>query len=528
MDKQDHGISKIVIVGGGSAGWITAGLIASRYPSGDDGGIQVTVIESPDVSTIGVGEGTWPTMRSTLRRIGISEKDFLAQCTAGLKQGTRFRGWVTGTSDDVYYHPFSAPAGYPNHRVVPYWQAHRHQVSFADAVTPQARVCDRRLAPKQASTPEYAHVLNYGYHLDAGKFADLLKRHCIEQLGVRHLVDHVESIQGSPDEDIQGLNMAREGVVEADLFVDCTGQAALLIGNHYGIGLRAQDHVLFNNRALAAQVPYADANSPIESQTNSTAQEAGWIWDIGLTSRRGIGYVYSSAHSTDEQAQAVFRRYLASETAADADRITPRQLRFQPGYRERFWHRNCVAVGMSAGFIEPLEASALVMIELSAEMIADDLPATRDTMEMASRRFNDTFGYRWERIIDFLKLHYVLSRREDSPYWHDNRRSETIPARLRELLHLWRYQVPGARDFPQIDEVFSAASYQYVLYGMGFETQPRQRAGEAAERDAAYRLFREVETSSQRLLAELPDQRSLLGQAPRVAEGHANILAHTA
>ena len=509
-DSTDHEIRNIVIVGGGSAGWLTAGLLASAYPAAAEGGIGVTLIESPDVSSIGVGEGTWPTMRATLRRIGLSESEFLSTCSASLKQGTRFRGWVTGASDDVYYHPFSVPAGYPATTLVPFWQEHRDRVSFANAVSPQARVCDRRLAPKQAATPEYAHVVNYGYHLDAGKFAELLKKHCTEKLKVRHLIDHVTGIEGSPDEDIRALETARSGLIEGDLFIDCTGQAALLLGRHFGIGYVDQDHVLFNDRALAAQIPYAEATSPIESQTNSTAQDGGWVWDIGLTSRRGIGYVYSSRHSDDAHALRVFRNYLKNCTTVDAEVVDPRQLKFRPGYRERFWHRNCVAVGMSAGFIEPLEASALVMIELSAGLIAEELPATRSSMDICAERFNQTFRYRWERIIDFLKLHYVLSQRSDSEYWLDNRRSDSIPERLQQLLELWQHQVPGPRDFPHIDEIFSAASYQYVLYGMGFETRARPRAHIDAERARAYELFREVEQKTQRLLGQLPDNRSLL------------------
>lgn len=511
-EKNSHSIRTIVIVGGGSAGWITAGLLASAYPRAGADAISVTLVESPDVSTIGVGEGTWPTMRATLRRIGLSEYDFLRACSASPKQGTRFCGWVNGADDDVYYHPFSVPAGYPGTSLVPFWQEHRDRLSFANAVSAQGRVCDRRLAPKQLSTPEFAHVVNYGYHLDAGKFAVMLQKHCTETLKVRHVLDHVTGINGSPDQDIRSLMTARSGEIAGDLFIDCTGQAALLLGRHYGINTISQDHVLFNDRALAAQIPYAEAMSPIESQTNSSAREAGWIWDIGLSSRRGIGYVYSSRHSSDGQAVDVLRKYLGRHTAVDPDSIEPRKIEFNPGYRERFWHRNCVAVGMSAGFIEPLEASALVMIELAAGMITDELPATRSAMDIHAQRFNDKFRYRWERIIDFLKLHYVLSHRSGSDYWIDNRHTDSIPERLQQLLELWQHQLPSPRDFPQVDEIFSAASYQYVLYGMGFKTRPRMQTHAAAERDRAHGLFKDVERLSRRLLNQLPDNRSLLNE----------------
>lgn len=501
-------IRKIVIVGGGSAGWMTAGLLASEHPD-----LDLTLVESPDVNIIGVGEGTWPTMRATLRRIGISERRFIQACSASFKQGTRFLGWTDGGRQDVYYHPFSVPAGYPLTSTVPAWMETRDGTSFAHCVTPQALACDRSLAPKQAETPDYAHVLNYGYHLDAGSFAQLLTEYCTTGLGVKHVRDHVRAINGRPDEDIRSLSTEQHGDIEADLFIDCSGMASLLLGRHYKVPFIDRKEMLFNDTALAVQVAHDDPNGPIASQTNSTAQAAGWIWDIALSSRRGIGYVYSSGHASDEEAELTLRRYLSQTSKARADDLSLRKLSFRPGYRERFWHRNCLAIGMSAGFIEPLEASALVMVELSAIMLSDELPANRAVMDIAARRFNTRFSYRWARIIDFLKLHYVLSRRQDSAYWADNREAGSIPDSLSELLLLWRYQVPGPRDFSQVDEVFSAASYQYVLYGMGFETQARMGTRARADRERAVALFAENERLSKRYLAQLPSNRALLGSA---------------
>ena len=189
---------------------------------------------------------------------------------------------------------------------------------------------------------------------------------------------------------------------------------------------------------------------------------------------------------------------------------SPRKIGFRPGHREKFWHRNCVAVGMSAGFLEPLEASALVLVELAAKMISEELPANRGVMDIVAKRYNEKFLYRWDRIIDFLKLHYVLSKRSDSEYWKDNRRDESIPESLRELLELWQYHVPGQRDFPQNEEVFSAASYQYVLYGMGFETHARASSRQSENAEKAQQLFVENIKKANQIVANLPDNRTLL------------------
>ncbi len=503
-------INNVVIVGGGSAGWLLAGLIASEHIDDEHRHVSVTLVESPDVRTIGVGEGTWPTMRTTLQKIGIPESDFLLRCSASFKQGTKFVGWSSGDDAETYYHPFTAPAGYTDINLVPYWQKHRDAVSFANAVSTQGYVCDKGLAPKQKETPEYAYVVNYGYHLDAGKFAELLQERCTTLLGVRHLVDHVTRVNGDLDGDIRSVSTAKNGDIEGDLFVDCTGFASLLLGKHYQVPYIDKRDILFNDSALAIQVPYADDSDPIASQTISTARSAGWIWDIGLTSRRGIGYTYSSKYSTDEDAQETLRRYIEATSGTATGSVEPRKIRFQPGHRGKFWHRNCVAVGMAAGFLEPLEASALVLVELAGKMISEELPANRNVMDIVAKRYNELFLYRWDRIIDFLKLHYVLSKRTDSAYWIDNRGDESVPQSLRELLALWQYQPPEHRDLAHVDEVFSAASYQYVLYGMGFETHARDSARQSRDAIKAQKLFEDNTKMASRLVANLPGNRKLL------------------
>lgn len=503
-----NAIRNIVIVGGGSAGWLTAAVLAARYRTLEQGGLRITLIESPDLAPIGVGEGTWPTMRDTLREAGVSETAFFRSCDAAFKQGSRFNRWVSGADDDYYFHPFVLPQGYGEADIASQWQRRHAHVPFADLVSYQPHLCVAGRAPKQATTPEFAAVANYGYHLDAGKFGVFLRTHCLEKLGVHYVPDHVTGIRSRDNGDIAALHTRAHGDLEGDLFVDCTGMQSMLLGKHYGIPFLSQRHVLFNDSALAVQVPYAREDEPIASQTTSTAQSAGWIWDIGLPSRRGVGHVYSSAHTTDEQAERELRAYLKASGAGE-DLPAPRKLSFQPGYREKFWHRNCVAIGLSAGFIEPLEASALALVELSAAMLADGMPVTREQMEAAAGRFNATFTYRWERVIDFLKLHYVLSRREDSDYWRDNRCAETIPERLASLLLLWRHRPPSRYDIDRIQEVFPAASYQYVLYGMGFHhapgPAPRMEDGAAADG-----FLRDAANLTRRMLPALPDNRALI------------------
>jgi len=468
---MNNPIKKIVIVGGGTAGWLTAGILAAEYKNNLVSGIQITLVESPDISAIGVGEGTWPSMRATLRKIGISEADLITQCSASFKQGSKFVGWKDGAESNIYYHPFTIPNGFSECNIVAAWQAQFSHLPFADVVSVQNFISESGCSPKQFTTPEYAGAVNYGYHLDAGKFGELLQKHCTAHLGVRHIVDHVTHVESAPNGDIAGVNTKEMGVVSGDLFIDCTGFACLLLGQHYGIPFIDKKKYSANDSALAAQVPYPESSSPIASATVATTQSAGWTWDIGLSSRRGVGYVYSSAHITDEQAECELRAHIAKSIGSDvAGKVGTRKLSIRAGHREQFWYKNCVAVGMAAGFIEPLEASALALVELSANMIRDELPMTTDTMCLVAKRFNSAFNYRWERIIEFLRLHYVLTERCDTEYWRDMSSPDAMPEQLREQLLLWAQRPPYYNDLIQVEEIFPSASYQYVLYGMGFKS----------------------------------------------------------
>ncbi len=505
---MERPVRNLVIVGGGTAGWLAACRIGARRRLDAADPISVTLIEAPDIPTIGVGEGTWPTMRKTLEQIGIDEADFLLACDASLKQGSRFDGWVTGEPSDRYLHPFAPPAPVAPDDLIAAW-LEQPDLPFARAVSPQQHICDLGLAPKQKGMPSYAGALNYGYHLDAGKLAALLARHATTRLGVRHIRDQVTRITATDNGDIATVETRSHGAIAGDLFIDCTGHASLLLGGHFGINFVDRSPVLFNDRALAVQVPVDQQASAIASQTISTAHAAGWIWDIGLPTRRGVGCVYASSHLSDEQAAETLAAYVAATSPqVDASALGFRALSFRSGHRERFWHRNCLAIGLSAGFLEPLEASAIVLIELSLDALLAGFPADRALMDIHAGRFNQLFRYRWDRIIDFLKLHYVLSQRPQ-PYWQDHRAEASIPQGLRDLLQIWQYQAPSDRDFAAAGEIFPAASYQYILYGMGHSPSANSpfQGGDLAEARKALEMVRQ---KARVLASGLPSNRAYL------------------
>lgn len=510
ISRMNKPLKKIIIVGGGTAGWLTAGIIAAEHNAQASNGVKVTLIESKNIPSIGVGEGTWPTMRETLNTLGIQEFEFIATCDASFKQGSKFIGWKNGNANDSYYHPFIAPHGLGTSNQVDYWQHKHADTSFAHALSCQPHLCDQHKAPKQFQTPEFAGVTNYGYHLDAGKFAALLTRHCTEKLGVKHIQDDVINVIGEINSNIQAIVTKEHGNLSADLFIDCSGLNSLLIEKHYKIPLVNLKDTLFNDSAVAVQVPYVDQQAPLSSHTISTAHDNGWFWDIGLPSRRGVGCVYAENYLTQSDAHQTLHQYLSKTIPAkEVDKLTFRDIKFTPGYRNILWHHNCVAVGMAAGFIEPLEASALALVELSAKMIAKELPADLSIMPITANRFNQRFNYRWERIVEFLKLHYILSDRT-STYWQDNRNIASTPNRLQELMSLWEFQPPSYNDFTEIEEIFPAASYQYILYGMNFQTQSRTTSSRFNNHLTAEKYFMENKQLTSKYLAGLPSNRELI------------------
>lgn len=211
------------------------------------------------------------------------------------------------------------------------------------------------MSPKFASSAQYAGIANYGYHLDAGKFAEFLKQHCTQKLGVNFISDSVVEVISAEDDHIAGVNTLKSGLLKADLYVDCTGFSSLLLGKHYNVKFIDKSDLLPINSAIAVHMPNSQGES-VASATLSTAQDAGWIWDIGLANRRGVGYVFCDAYISQEQAKQALRTYLGLDEQ-DFTALKLNSIAIKPGYREKFWHKNCVAIGLSAGFLEPLEAS---------------------------------------------------------------------------------------------------------------------------------------------------------------------------
>lgn len=498
----------ILIVGGGSAGWLAAAYLAKTLGANDAAGPRITLVEAPGIPTIGVGEGSFPSLRGTLSSIGIAEDRFIREANATFKQGIRFDHWVRPPGQrgaDHYFHPFSQPsqrAGGPE--LLPYWLlGEAGGGAFAEVATLQKRVADAARAPKRLTDADYLGALNYAYHFDAGRFAALLADEA-RALGVTHIAATVERVDIGDGGLISAVHTREAGTLKADLYLDCTGFHATLIGGALGSPFKALSDSLFVDRALAIQVPYPRADTPIASYTISSAQTAGWIWDIGLQQRRGVGHVYSSRYIDDAQAEAQLRAYIGP--AAEA--LDARRLDLRVGYRETQWIGNCVAVGLSSGFIEPLEASGLGLVEAATYLIAHLFPHDGDFAATA-KQFNAQMRTRYERIADFVKLHYALSQRPE-PFWRDNADAATRSPLLSEQLTMWRSRAPHRLDFIADLEMYPPSSWQYVLYGMEYATTlaPNPRAWPRAA-DARHE-FAMLKQLTPRAMTDLPAHRTLV------------------
>ena len=456
-------LKSVLIVGGGSAGWITAAYMDAVLNGPNNKIVDITLIESPDVGRIGVGEATVPSLRDSMRTIGVPEATFMQAADASFKQAIKFVNWLDNDGSH-YYHPFDRrPAGRVD-RAGTRWLGSDRSTPFASTVSIQPWLCDEDSSPKPMEHRDYNGPLSYAYHVDAEKLADFLCDLAVSR-GVSHIKDRVTQVEQKDSGDIAAVNTEQGRRLEADLFIDCTGFASLLIGKTLNVPHEDYSQWLMCDSAVAMRVPYDKYFSGRRKPyTVATALSCGWVWDIGLANRRGTGYVYSSQFIGDDAAEAELRAF----EGAHSEDIQARRLKFRVGRTTRPWTRNCVAIGLSSGFIEPLESTGIFLVELAAATLCEYFPFG-DDMSSLAKAYNQIQQDRYEEILDFIVLHYCLTRRTDSEFWREVQKPERIPDRLRERLAMYEHKSPSFSDFHDTLQLFSHHTYEYVMYGMDFQ-----------------------------------------------------------
>ncbi|MBB5212801.1 tryptophan halogenase family protein [Microbulbifer hydrolyticus] len=500
-------IRKIAIVGGGTAGWIAAnhlGVELSRDPD-----IQITLIESKDVPVIGVGEGTVPRIKETLHKFGISEIDLLATCDATLKTGIKFSNWMApekGEAEHFYYHPFSSP--YPKgYDVTDYWLTIKRDVPFSH-LSDVFLVAEGDKCPKRKSSPPYLGAVDYAYHFNAAKFSELLASNAKRRFDVQHKFETVCDVRLDDRGSIEKLVYASGSEEAFDFYIDCSGFNAALLGKALDTPFEDKSSQILTDTALVLQEETAP-DSPIQPYTTARAHKAGWIWDIPLTTRRGLGCVYSSAHMSDSEAAEEFSSYLGRSVDSESVRKIPMKI----GYRQQFWKKNCVALGLAQGFVEPLEATSILVTDFSASLLAKSFPKTVEDIPLLTGYYNKAVRYTWERVIDFVQLHYCISDRQDSDFWLDCTRGAQKSDVLEERLQRWKVVTPKSSDFFSTFDIFGVENHLYVLYGMDFDTRPTPIAEKEGER--AHDIIRELREHSAKVAGELMPHRTWLSELQR-------------
>ena len=487
-------MKRVLVVGGGSAGWIAAAYLNAAL-NRERPRVAIALVESDRIGRIGVGEATVPTIRHVIQTIGMAEADFMRACDATFKMAIRFDGWLTGAADDRYYHPFDRRGGGPVDSIGRDWLESDRSVPFARLVSAQPDLCDMGLSPRMPGSRDYASPMPYAYHMDAEKFADALRDWACAR-GVVHHIGTVADVVVDAGGLIEAVALDDGKRLDADLFIDCTGFAARLIGQALGTDYEDYAPWLLCDRAIAMRVPY-DVHKPadaIRPYTTATALSSGWMWDIGLRDRQGRGYVYSSAFLTDDAAEDELRRI----EGPHADGLEARRLAFRVGQRRAHWAGNCLAVGLSGGFIEPLESTGLYLVEYACVCLAEHFPWDVRAMPVLRDRVNVIMRQRYEEILDFVALHYCLTRRTDTAFWREVQQPARIPDRLKAKLDFWRVKPPSASDFDDHLRLFSYQSYEHILYGMDFDAH-RAGSGRARQLSVPKHIAAVVEAARTRL-----------------------------
>jgi len=432
---QTYPFKKLVIVGGGTAGWMAASLFERAWTSQ---GIDITVIESENIGIIGVGEGSTPSLKQFFRKLGIPESEWMVKCNATYKCGIHFPNWSSGWKDNAYFHPFYSDLDWKSGSAFIHnanLRRHSYDVeAHPDYFWLQTKLSQANKSPILSESGNTE--LDYGYHFDSAKMGEFLKQRAIKR-GVIHISDTVVSVETAPSGAINTLHLENTPPVSGDVFLDCTGFHGLLINKTLHTPYVDFSDQLLNDRAIA--IPSSlPSSEDVPSQTTSSAMSNGWAWSIPLSNRVGNGYVYSSAYLSDDQAEAELRSHIGSNVSQGEARYIKMRL----GRVEQHWHKNVLAVGLSQGFIEPLEATAISCIQYTIEhfidLIEEGLHSGIDCLSTAHKaRYNSDINAIFDAVKDYITGHYRLNSRTDSQYWIDNRANRNHSDTLTAIIAGW-------------------------------------------------------------------------------------------
>ncbi|WP_306520914.1 tryptophan halogenase family protein [Rheinheimera sp.] len=492
---QHKTFKDVVILGGGTAGWITASLLVKLLGKS----IRIQLVESDDIGIVGVGEATIPPILTFNAALGIDEKTFVRETKATIKLGIQFENWrKTG---DSYMHAFgSIGKEFPSCNFHHFWLRSQQLNMGYD-------FWDFSLGYQAAKQHTFAHLdriegvnlpgLSYAYHFDAGLYAAFLRKFS-ESLGVQRIEGKVaDVVLDELSGDVKTLILASGQQISGDLFIDCSGLHSLLIDKTLNTGFEDWSHWLPADTALA--VPCASVD-PITPYTRSIAHAKGWQWRIPLQHRIGNGFVYSSKYCSDEEAKATLLANLDGAPLAE-----PRKISFRTGRRLKQWHRNVVSIGLSSGFLEPLESTSIHLIQSGVLRLIKFFP-NHGISDAERDEYNRQSKVEFEQIRDFIILHYKLNERSDSKYWQDCARMD-IPDSLARKIEVFRH---SGRVFREQDELFAEIAWQQVMMGQGLLPQDYHPMVDALSKEQLQELLGNLKAIMQVTASRMPPHQDFL------------------
>jgi len=510
---------KLLIVGGGTSGWMTASYLSKAFDH-----VDITLIESASVGTIGVGEATFSTVKLFFDFLDLHERDWMPHCSAAYKLAIRFQNWTKDGGH--FYHPFQRYESVGGMNGAEWWLKLRNgePVDYACFVTPH--ICDAMRSPRFLDGTVYDEKVQdyfddgkpvpnariaghevqypYAYHFNAAELAAYLTGYATSR-GVKRIVDDVVEVVQDEQGAIAGVRTKESGFLTADLFVDCTGFRGLLLNQTLKEPFTSFNDTLLNDSAVAIQVPKDVAKIGMKPYTTAHALNAGWAWNIPLYGRDGTGYVYSSQFIDRDEAEREFREFLGP----DAKNCPANHIKMRIGRSHNSWVKNCVAIGLASGFVEPLESTGIFFIQHGIEELVNHFPRGTEIDPNMVRSYNQTINQCIDGVRQFLTIHYAGGSRDDTPYWRAATKVE-LPEELAERMRIWKARLPNDRNIYQPFHGFDPYSWSVMLLGLGYEPETYLALLDHLDENKAREMFAQIQNRAQWLVKQLPSQYEYL------------------
>jgi|SRR5262245_2090592 len=518
-----HNIENVLIVGGGSAGWMTGAYLRKALSEK----VEISLVESSNIPTVGVGEATFSTIKLFFDFLGLDEREWMPKCNATYKLAIKFVDW--NAERRHFYHPFQRYEIIDGFNSAEWWlkiKDYKDIGKFDYACFTIPTLCDGKKSPRYFDgrvfdgkvvdyfLPERAFQKNmlgdlkiqypYAYHFNASLLADFMMGYATRH-GVKRILDDVVNVKLEEDGGIEHVVTKDNGNLSADLYIDCTGFRGLLINKALGEPFIPFSESLLCDSAVAMQIPRDIEREGINPYTTATALSSGWVWNIPLYGRDGTGYVYSSAFLPQDEAEKEFRAHLGSAS----DKLNPLHIKMRVGRNRNSWVKNCIAIGLSSGFVEPLESTGIFFIQHGIEELVSHFPSNLPDEETI-RSYNKAVADCIDGVREFLTLHYRASSRADTPFWRATKNDLIIPEPLRERLNLWKSRLPNSRNINPKYHGFESYSYSVMLLGLGYRPKSSLPVLSLMDDGNALAVFRTIEERTAYLCGTLPSQYDYL------------------